>query len=129
MGYGMKELLLKDEVYQIVGAAIDVYNELKSGFLESVYQAAMELELSLRKIPFKRQCPLTLLYKGIALKKQFVADLICFDQVLVEIKAIETTGKREQAQVINYLRSTGLRVGLLINFGDPGQLDWTRLVY
>jgi GxxExxY protein len=121
--------LPKDEVYRIVGAAIDVYNEFKSGFLESVYQEAMELELGLRNIPFKRQCPLKLTYKGITLQKTFVADLICFDQILVELKAIESTGQREEAQVLNYLKTTGLRVGLLINFGDPGRLDWTRLIY
>src|SRR3954463_14609566 len=90
-GPGMKELLLKDEVYRIVGAAIDVYNELKTGFLESVYQEAMEMELGLRSIPFRRQCPLSLTYKGVAMQKVFVADLICFDQVLVEIKSIEST--------------------------------------
>jgi GxxExxY protein len=125
----MKELLLKDEVYQIVGAAIDVYNEFKAGFLESVYQEAMELELGLRNIPFKRQCPLHLKYKGIVLQKTFIADLIFFDQVLVELKAIDSTGKREEAQVLNYLKATGLRVALLINFGDAGRLDWTRLIY
>lgn len=124
----MTELLLKDEVYQIIGAAIDVYNELKAGFLESVYQEAMELELGLRSIPFQRQCPLKLKYKGAILQKTSIAGLICFNQVLVEIKSIESTGRREEAQVLNYLKAKGLRVGLLINFGDPGRLDWSRLV-
>jgi GxxExxY protein len=124
----MNDLLLKDEVFQIVGAAMDVYNEFKAGFLESVYQEAMELELGWRKIPFARQVPLRLRYKGVALKKCFTADLVCFSAVLVELKAIQQTSKADEAQLLNYLRATGLRVGLLINFGDPGRLDWTRLV-
>lgn len=124
----MNELLFKEEVYQIVGAAIEVYNEFRSGFLESVYQEGMELELGWRNIPFAAQVPLRIRYKSVVLKKHFVADLICFGAVLVELKAIQQTTKADEAQVLNYLRATGLRVGVLINFGDPGRLDWTRLV-
>jgi GxxExxY protein len=124
----MSELLLKNEVFQIVGAAIEVYNELKSGFLESIYQEAMEVELSARGIHFQPQVPLRVRYKEMLLKKTFIADLVCFQSVLVEIKAIDRTGKTEEAQILNYLRATGIRVGLLINFGDPGRLDWTRFV-
>ena len=124
----MSELLFKDEVFRIVGSAIEVYNELKSGFLESVYQEAMEIELRSRDIDFQAQVPLRISYKGQVLKKALIADLICFGAVLVELKAVEKTTPKDEAQVLNYLRATGLRVGLLINFGDAGRLDWSRLV-
>jgi GxxExxY protein len=124
----MSDLLYRDEVYQIVGAALDVYNELRAGFLESVYQEAMQLELTTRGIPFAAQAPLRIRYKDALLEKRFTADLICYGAVLVELKAIQQTSSVDEAQLLNYLRATGLRVGLLINFGDPGRLDWTRLV-
>ena len=125
----MAELLLKEEVFRIVGAAMEVYNTLKSGFSESVYQSAMEVELGDRAIPYCRQVQLRVNYKGRTLDRHFIADLICFGSVLVELKAISCTTTADVAQVVNYLRATGLRVGLLINFGDPGRLDWTRIVH
>jgi len=124
-----QELLLKDEVYAIVGAAMEVHNQLGAGFAEAVYQEAMEIELRSRGILFERQKRLRIVYKGQPLQCEYVADLICFASVVIEIKAIRETGKREESQLINYLRATGLRVGLLLNFGDPGQLDWSRLVF
>jgi GxxExxY protein len=123
------ELLFKDEVYRIIGAAIEVYNVLGAGFLESVYQEAMEVELARRDIPFSPQVPVRVRYKDVTLNKGFFADLICFGAVIVELKAISATTKADEAQLLNYLRATDIRVGLLINFGDPGQLDWTRLVH
>jgi GxxExxY protein len=124
----MAELLLKDEVYAVVGAALDVYNELKSGFLEAVYQEAMELELGLRCIPFEPQKELCIYYKGRCLEKKYFADLVCFGNVLVELKAMNEIGGREESQMLNYLKATGLRVGVIINFGDSGRLDWKRIV-
>jgi GxxExxY protein len=122
------ELIFKEEAFAIVGAAIDVYNELGSGFLESVYQEAMELELTDRQISFQPQVPLRIKYKERVLKKTFCADLICYGAVLVELKAIDQITRREESQVLNYLKATGLRLGLIINFGDPGRLDWKRIV-
>jgi GxxExxY protein len=124
----MSELLFKDEVYAIVGTAMEVWRELRSGFAESVYQEAFELELRSRGISFRRQVPLRIKYKEHLLEKCFIADLICYSSVLVELKAISATTKADEAQVINYLKATGLRVGLLINFGDPGRLEWHRFV-
>lgn len=124
----MAELLLKEEVYRVVGASIEVYNQLRAGFSESVYQEAMEWELTDRAIPFARQVPLRIKYKERVLEKRFIADLICFDSVLVEIKAISQLTDADEGQVLNYLRATGLRVGVLINFGDFGRLDWHRIV-
>jgi GxxExxY protein len=122
------DLLLPDEVYAIIGAAMVVHNELRSGFAESVYKEAMEIELGLHGIPFARQQALPVYYKRQALQTKFVADLVCYGQVIVERKAQRNHEGYEEAQVINYLRATGLRVGLLINFGDPARLDWHRYV-
>jgi GxxExxY protein len=107
---------------------MEVHNELGAGFLEAVYQEAMEIEMRLRSIPFKAQCDLELRYKGHVLKKVYCADFICYRQIIVEIKAMKELTGREESQLLNYLKATGLRVGLLINFGDAGRLDWKRLI-
>ena len=124
----MAELILKDEVYAIVGAAIEVYNQLGSGFLESVYQEALEVEFTARGIPFRSQIPIRVRYKGRELRRPFIADFVCYGSVIVELKAIRQTTDVDEAQVLNYLRATDFRLGLLINFGDPGRLDWTRVI-
>ncbi len=124
----MAELILKDEVYAIVGCAIEVHKELGFGFLEAVYQEAMELELTQRKIPFEAQRPLSILYKGRRLKKEYLADLICNGQIIVELKALERLSGREEGQLLNYLKATDFRVGLLINFGNSPKLEWKRFV-
>jgi GxxExxY protein len=132
----MSELLLKDEVYAVIGAvigaaieaAIEVHRELGAGFLEAVYQESLEMELALRGIPFVPQQPLTIRYKGRPLKKEYFADVICYGQVIVELKALDHISGKEVSQLLNYLRATGLRVGLLINFGSHGKLEWKRLV-
>jgi GxxExxY protein len=122
------ELLLKDEVYAIVGAAIEVHRELGPGFLEAVYQEALELELARRQLPFVPRQTLPVFYKGQRLKKEYEADLICYQQIIVELKALDRLSGREEAQLLNYLKATGLRVGLLINFGSVGKLEWQRFV-
>ena len=123
-----KDLLLGKEVYAIVGAAMEVHNELGSGFAEAVNQEAMELELTARGIPFERQKTLRISYKGKLLEKEYIADLVCYDQIIVEIKAQRELKAREECQIINYLRATNLQVGVLVNFGDPSRLDWHRMV-
>ena len=122
------ELVLKDEVYAVIGAAKEVHRELKGGYLEAVYQEAMELELTARRVPLVPQAPVSIWYKGPPLKKQYFADLICYGQLLVEIKVMERLTSRAEAQLLNYMHATRFRVGVLINFGDPGRLDWHRLV-
>jgi GxxExxY protein len=124
-----KELLCKDEVYAIVGAAMEVHNQLGGGFAEAVYQQAMEIELKLRGVPFARQQRLKVHYKGVELDCEYKPDLICFGTVIVELKAAADLCGSDQAQVINYLKATGIRVGVLINFGDPNRLEWQRLVF
>ena len=122
------DILLKDEVYAIIGAAIEVHNRLRSGFVEAIYQEALQIELGLRGIPFEPQKELRVVYKGHLLEKKFFADVVCYGQIIVEIKAQRELAGYEEMQIINYLRATGLRVGVLINFGDPGRLDWHRFV-
>ena len=124
----MTDLLLKDEVFAIIGAAIEVHKELGIGFLEAVYQEALEIELRTRQLPFIPQKPLVISYKGYQLKKEYVADLISYDQIVVELKAIDRLTGKEESQILNYLKATGLRVGLLINFGYAGRLEWKRFV-
>ena len=124
----MADLLLKDEVYAIVGAAMEVYNDLGPGFLEPVYQEAMEMETEARNIPSTPQQQIIVRYKGRPLRKFYIADLFCYDQIVVEIKAMDRLTPREQGQLLNYLKATGLQVGLLINFGSFPSLDWKRMV-
>lgn len=124
----MEALLLKEEVYAFVGAAIEVHREFGAGFLEAVYQEGLEIELADRRIPFLPQHELRLFYKGRELKKTYCVDFLCFGQIIVEIKALDRLSGKEEAQVLNYLKATGLRVGLLINFGASGKLEWKRFV-
>jgi GxxExxY protein len=122
------KLLYKDEVYAIIGAAIEVHRELGSGFLEAVYQEALEIELEQRGVPFEAQRTLPIFYKQRRLKREYIADVVCHDKIIVELKALDKLSSRETAQLLNYLKATGLRVGLLINFGSIGTLEWERLV-
>ncbi|QQS40211.1 MAG: GxxExxY protein [Acidobacteriota bacterium] len=124
----MTNLILGDEVYAVIGAAMEVHSELRHGYLEAVYQEAMEIELLNRRIPFESQKSLEIFYKETPLKKSYVPDLICFGEVIVELKTIKEIGNIERAQLLNYLHATKLKVGLLINFAAKGQLDWKKLV-
>ena len=124
----MDDLLYKDEVYRIIGAAIEVHRELGCGFLEAVYQEAFERELTSQCIPFSAQKLLKIYYKGKPLVKEYCADLVCFSSIIVELKALQKLSGNEESQVINYLKATGMKVGLLINFGSSGKLEWKRLV-
>ena len=125
----MGELLLKEEVYRIVGEAMEVHGQLGAGFLEAIYQEAMEMELTERQIPFEPRKDLIVEYKGRPLLKKYIADLLCFGQIVVEIKAIDQLTGVDEAQLLNYLRATGCRVGLLINFGKVGKLEWKRMIW
>jgi GxxExxY protein len=122
------DLLYKDEVYAIVGAAIEVHKQLGSGFLEAIYQEALEIELETRHIPFEPQKTFRVVYKGQSLKKEYMADFVCYDKIIVEIKALNELSGREESQVLNYLKVSGLRLGLLINFGSVEKLEWKRLI-
>jgi len=125
----MTDLLYKDEVYAIVGAAMEVYNDLGPGFLENVYQEATEMEIEARQIPSNPVREIHIKYKGKELKKFYIADLICYNKIIVEIKAMDKLTMKEEGQLINYLKATGMKVGVLINFGHYPSLEWKRLVF
>jgi GxxExxY protein len=113
--------------FAIIGAAMEVHRQLGCGFLEAVYQEALEMELARRDIPFQRQVELPIFYKGTRLETSYKADLVCFGEVIVELKALAEIGGIEEAQVINYLKATGIKVGLLLNFGSRS-LQYKRYV-
>jgi len=124
----MANLIHKDEVYAIIGAAMEVYNTLGNGFLEAVYQEAFEIELNIRSIPHTVQQEIPITYKGQQLIKFYLADIVAYGKIIIELKAISELGKNEDAQLINYLKATGLQLGLLINFGTSPNLQWKRMV-
>lgn len=123
------DLIYKDEVYSIVGAAVEVHKTLGAGFLEAVYQEAMEIESFAKGIPFVAQKVLQIQYKQHVLRKEYIADLVYYEKIIVELKALDRLTGREEAQVINYLKATGYKVGVLINFGSSPKLEWKRFVY
>ena len=124
----MSELLLKDECYQIMGACFEVYKEKGCGFVEPVYQECLEIEFELQDLPAIAQKQLPLDYKGRRLKQIYIPDFICFDQIILEIKAVTQLCDEHRAQVHNYLKATGYRLGLLVNFGHYPKVEWERIV-
>jgi GxxExxY protein len=116
-----------DRTYKIIGAAIEVHKELGCGFLEAVYQEALEREFITKGIPFKSQPVVQIAYKGMPLNKTYQPDFVCYEEVILEIKTLDKLSGVEQAQLINYLKATGLEVGLLVNFGSKS-LEYKRLV-
>ena len=118
---------LKEETYRILGACFDVYNELGCGFLEPVYQEALEKELTIQKIPFKREVELPIYYKNDKLTKSYRADFICLDKIVLELKALSAITPQHEAQVLNYLKATKLQLGLLVNFGQKS-LVYKRII-
>jgi GxxExxY protein len=123
----MTELLYKSEVFRIIGAAMEVHKVLGCGFLEGVYQDALELEFKEQNITFEREQLLNIYYKGSLIEKKYMSDFICFGKIVVELKALSGLNSDHESQLINYLKATKLRVGLLINFGAKS-LEYKRLV-
>ena len=123
-----KKILYKNECYALQGAIFEVYRVLGCGFLEPVYQECLEKELILRKIPFESQRELKIIYKSQILKQHYKPDLICYDKIIVELKAVKDISKEYEAQVFNYLKATGLYLGLLVNFGHYPQATVKRII-
>jgi len=125
----MNQLLYEQESYKILGACFEVYNTMGCGFLEAVYQECLEIELELQQIPFKSKAELSLSYKERELKQKYIPDLICYDKIIVELKAVSKIIDEHQAQLINYLNASGKNLGLLINFGHFPKLEYKRFVH
>lgn len=122
------DIIHKDESYKIIGACFEVYKEKGAGFVETVYQECLTIEFSLQALPFFPLVQLPLEYKGRPLVAKFVPDFICYDLIIVELKAVSALCDEHRAQVHNYLKATGLRLGLLVNFGHYPQLEYERIV-
>jgi GxxExxY protein len=122
------DLVFREESYQVMGGCFEVYKEMGCGFLEAVYQECLELEFTAQGIPFRPQAELALRYKGKLLKQTYVPDFILFEKIVLEIKAVSELTDEHRAQVLNYLKATGYRLGLLVNFGHYPKVEWERIV-
>jgi len=121
--------MLEKEGYEVMGAAFEVYNTLGCGFLEEVYQKSLEVELGRRSIPFQAQQELVLYYKDVLLEKRYVADLVTYHRIIIELKAVRELTGDHVAQIVNYLKAGKMPVGYLINFGRHDKLEWKRIIY
>jgi GxxExxY protein len=124
----MAEIVFKEESYRIMGACFEVYKEKGCGFLEAVYQECLEIEFEMQGVLFVPQAQLALNSKGRPLKQWYVPDFICYGKIIVEIKAIQQLGNEHRSQVHNYLKATGHKLGLLVNFGHHPQVEYERIV-
>ncbi|WP_220386997.1 GxxExxY protein [Fibrobacter intestinalis] len=124
--HGGKMMLYEEETGKILKACMNVFNELGNGFLEPVYQEALAIEFGLMDIPFEKEKKLNIVYKGRVLNKEYYADFVCYNKIIVELKCVSSLINAHKGQVINYLKATKNKVGLLINFGGSS-LKWERL--
>ena len=120
-------IIYKEEGYKITGAIFEVYKEKGCGFLEEVYQECLELEFKAQGIPFEAQKILRLEYKGHALQKKYIADFVCFKKIIIEIKSVSELSNAHRAQLQNYLKSTGYKLGFLVNFGHYPKVEIERI--
>jgi GxxExxY protein len=127
-GYALAEILFREKSYKIMGAMFEVYKELGCGFLEPVYQECIELELGDQKVPFVAQVQLKLKYKHHPLRSKYIPDAICCDKIVLELKAVKQITDEHRAQVHNYLKATGYRLGIIVNFGHYPKLEYERIV-
>jgi GxxExxY protein len=124
----MSELIYKEESYKIIGTCFEVHKYLGNGFLEVVYQEALAIEFQAQNIPYQREKILSIQYKNKILDKKYVADFVCFEKIILELKALSQLASEHESQVLNYLKSTGFKLGLLVNFGESS-LTYKRLIY
>ncbi len=123
----MVKFILKNECYKVIGACFEVHKVLGTGFLKAIYSEALEIEFSNRKIPFYREKAIRIHYKGKQLRKTYYVDLLCYDSIIIELKATKNLCPEHEAQLLNYLKSSQLRIGLLINFGST-KLQYKRMI-
>ena len=124
----MKEILYEQETYSIRGAVFEVYREMGCGFLEAVYQECLSKQFTIQNIPFSAQVELTLSYKGEQLIQTYKPDFICFDKIIVELKAVKEIASEHKAQILNYMKATNMKLGLLVNFGSYPQSQIERFI-
>ena len=124
----MGKYIYHNESYTILGAAMDVYNELGPGFLEIIYHDALKIEFETYGIPFESERSLAVYYRGTKLPHTYVADLICYERILLELKAVKDIHEIHVAQVMNYLKATGHALGYVLNFGNTAKLQWQRVL-
>jgi len=111
-------VIYPNESYKIIGCMMKVHREMGCGFLEKVYQEALEREFIAEGIPFQREANLKIYYRGVPLQQEYIADFVCYDKIIVELKAISKLSDVDKVQVINYLKATGYELGILANFGE-----------
>ena len=124
----VEDLIYKEEAYAIMGGCFAAYKDKGCGFLEPVHQECMEIELGYLKLPAVPKPSLALSYRGRPLKQKHVPDFICYEKIVLELKTISQLVDEHRAQVLNYLNATGLKLGLLVNFGHHPKLEWERIV-
>jgi len=127
-GQTMNNLIYKEESYQIIGACMEVHKTLGCGFLEPVYQEALSIEFQKQNIPFEKEKILSIIYKDIELEKKYIADFVCFSKIIIELKALSALTSEHESQVINYLKATGFKLSILVNFGEES-LKYKRIVH
>lgn len=123
----MNDLVFKEESYAIIGAAMEVHSQLGCGFIEKVYQDALEIEFGLKGIPYNREKHLPVLYKGQRIKHDYYADFICFDKIVIECKAVSEILDIHKAQTLNYMKINNLKLGIIINFSQQS-LEYKRII-
>ena len=124
----MTDLIYKQESYKIIGACLEVHKELGYGFLEPVYQEALSIEFQKQNIPFEKEKILSIIYKDIELEKKYIADFVCFSKIIIELKALSALTSEHESQVLNYLKATGFKLSILVNFGEES-LKYKRIVH
>lgn len=124
----MEKIIYKDESYSIMGVCFEVYKQKGLGFVESVYQECLGIEMAIQNISFKSQQSLSLDYKGRILKHSYIPDIICYGKIIVELKAVKNLADEHRAQGINYLKATGFKLGILVNFSHYSRLEYERIV-
>lgn len=121
------DLYLKEECYKIIGCAMEVHRELGNGFLEAVYQEALSREFDTQNVSYRSQEVLDIFYKEVLLEKKYISDFICYGKIIIELKTVNKLKSEHYAQVLNYLKATNCKLGLLINFGATS-LEYKRIV-
>ncbi|QJE96641.1 GxxExxY protein [Luteolibacter luteus] len=124
----MSDPIYKQESYEVMGACFEVYKEMGAGFVEPIYHECLDREMTSRNIPFVHHAGLALTYKGQPLRLSYEADFVIHSKIVLEVKAVKRLDDSHRVQLLNYLKATGFQLGLLVNYGRVGGLEWERIV-